>query len=132
MASDITKSMNARITDLADKYRSLTEQIQLFENYKAIVKTELIQLLEAEGSKQVGDIELVERVNTKEVAIKTIKELFKDEESDMINHLMVKVDIESSVYHLQMFMGLQDVIARKIGRRLEELQETRVKDLRLP
>ncbi len=140
--NDLTESQLARATELAEKYKSIIDDIKTYENYKIIIQTELMDLLEMTGEKKVNGVRLVEKIHVQKVSIRNLSRLFNEEIEIQIkdkhgnvktitDSLMVEVDIDLSVDNLRYLNGLQDALAKSVKEQLEKLQTSKYYDLEI-
>jgi len=134
--NDLTKSQLFRAEELTKKYKELLDDIQVHENYLQVIKTELIELLEKTDEKKINGVRLVENIKTRNVIWAEVRKLFlfndyDNSQNDLLDYVVVNVDIERTIEYLQLFKGMQNILAKKVGEKLTDLQEIKFKDLKV-
>ena len=140
--NDLTESQIARATDLAEKYKSIVADIKVYETYKDIIKTELMDLLEMTGERKINGVKLVEKHHVNKTSIRNLKHLFNEEfdieittkddnKKTIIDSVMVEVDIDLTVDNMRYLNGLSEPLTKSIGERLERLQKSKYYDLEI-
>jgi uncharacterized protein YeeX (DUF496 family) len=129
--NDLEKSQLKRASEVALKYKEVLEAIQTYENYRNVLKAELIELFESVGRDKVNGVRLVEKSITKDSTIGEVKKLFNDSESEVIDYIVVNVDIDKTIENIYYFQNLQGVLAKKVGEKLSDLQKVAFKDLKV-
>jgi uncharacterized protein YeeX (DUF496 family) len=129
--NDLEKSQLKRASEVALKYKEVLEAIQTYENYRNVLKAELIELFESVGRDKVNGVRLVEKSITKDSTIGEVKKLFNDSESEVIDYIVVNVDIDKTIENIYYFQNLQGVLAKKVGEKLSDLQKVSFKDLKV-
>jgi len=130
--NDISKSQERSLNDLTSKYKDLTHEIQIATNFLETLKRQIIDFFELLNIDNKNGVRVEEKVNVKKVTIKQLKELLNIDvglEDDIFNNVVVQVDIDKTIDNMIYVVGLAKPMAKKIGERLRDLQETKYIDL---
>lgn len=131
--SDISTSQKLRLETLIMNLKQVTREQEMVANYKRTLENQIVDLFELFGIKSQDNVRLVEKVNVKKVSVSEIKELLniKTSDDDIFNNIIVEVDIKETIENLLYKVGVADPMAKKIGKKLKSLSESKYIELEI-
>lgn len=131
--SDISTSQKLRLETLIMNLKQVTREQEMVANYKRTLENQIIDLFELFEIKSQDNVRLVEKVNVKKVNVGEIKELLniKTSDDDIFNNIIVEVDIKETIENLLYKVGVADPMAKKIGKKLKSLSESKYIELEI-
>ena len=126
-------SEKLRLETLIVNLKQVTREQEMVANYKRTLENQIIDLFELFGIKSQDNVRLVEKVNVKKVSVGEIKELLniKTSDDDIFNNIIVEVDIKETIENLLYKVGVADPMAKKIGKKLKSLSESKYIELEI-
>jgi hypothetical protein len=130
--SDISESQVKRLKELGVIYKQLEEDIRVRKNYKETIGNEIKSIMEFGDIQKVDGLKLVTKTRTQSVTISALKEALNIQSVDnLLDRIVVEINIPESVENLKYLGGMQEPLANKIGKKLEELQEVKYIELEI-
>lgn len=131
--SDISTSQKLRLETLIMNLKQVTREQEMVANYKRTLENQIVDLFELFGIKSQDNVRLVEKVNVKKVSVGEIKELLniKTSDDDIFNNIIVEIDIKETIENLLYKVGVADPMAKKIGKKLKSLSESKYIELEI-
>jgi len=130
--SDISESQVKRLKELGVIYKQLEEDIRVRKNYKETIGNEIKSIMEFGNIQKVDGLKLVEKVRPQSVTISALKEALNIQSVDnLLDRIVVEINIPESVENLKYLGGMQEPLANKIGKKLEELQDVKYIELEI-
>jgi len=113
--------------------KQVTREQEMVANYKRTLENQIVDLFELFEIKSQDNVRLVEKVNVKKVSVGEIKELLniKTSDDDIFNNIIVEVDIKETIENLLYKVGVADPMAKKIGKKLKSLSESKYIELEI-
>ena len=130
--SDISESQVKRLKELGVIYKQLEEDIRVRKNYKETIGNEIKSIMEFGDIQKVDGLKLVTKTRTQSVTISALKEALNIQSVDnLLDRIVVEINIPESVENMKYLGGMQEPLANKIGKKLEELQEVKYIELEI-
>lgn len=132
--NDISKSQEKSLTTLIEQYKDLDKNIHIQENYKRTIGRQITDFFELLNINSKDNVRLVEKKNIAKVTIRQIKELLNletDENYKIFDSIVVGIDIDKTIDNLIYLNGLAKGMAKKIGERLQDLNESKYIELEI-
>jgi len=135
--NDIKKSQDKALGDLIERFKDLDKNIHIQTNLKNTIGRQIMDYFELLDIKHKDNVRLEEKVNMKKVSIRQIKKLLnlpvsEDRSGDsLFDNIMVEIDIEKTIDNLIYLMGVAEPMAKKLGERLKDLQESKIIELEI-
>ena len=135
--NDIKKSQDKALGDLIERFKDLDKNIHIQTNLKNTIGRQIMDYFELLDIKHKDNVRLEEKVNMKKVSVRQIKKLLNlpvsEDRSDdsLFDNIMVEIDIEKTIDNLIYLMGVAEPMAKKLGERLKDLQESKIIELEI-
>lgn len=124
MSKVIDKSKTQRLDNLIERYTFLHDTINDYSLMKNQLENEIIHLLESTNTNMRGRVRLTTQKALKSYSIREIRKLFNnDDESDLLNSMIVNIDIEKSTDAIKYEVNLPEPLVKAYELKLNNLSK---------